>query len=74
MTINSRWIGCIAAAFIVMLILSSASNAQGNYGRQDLLALLARGEISKIPEDQANYVAVNVIMVAIATTSRNVVR
>ena len=64
MTINSRWIGC-AAAITVMLIFSSASNAQDYYGRQDLLALLARGDISKIPEDQANYFAVNVTIVAI---------
>jgi len=48
-----------------MLIFSSTSLAQGNYGRQDLLALLARGEISKIPEDQANYFAVSVIVAAI---------
>ena len=58
----------VLAALLILLISSTASLAQGNHGRQDLLTLLARGEISKIPEDQANYFAVSVTLTAIGNS------
>ena len=59
---------CVLALTVCLLGLVQNAFAQGNYGRSDLLDVLIKGDLSIIPQDQANYFAVLVSLTAIGYT------
>lgn len=63
---------CALKVTIVLVLLLGRTTdgfAQGNYGRADLLSLLARGDLSSIPKNQANYFSVYVVLTAIGKSN-----